>query len=68
MNDQNFETIWPLVQSWYNSKEDGWRWYTETKIVGFGSKTPKEIIDEHGQQGARQVKEFIKSKSLGGFE
>lgn len=68
MNDHNFETIWPLVKNWFDSKEDAWRWYTEEQIIGFGGKTPKGIVDEHGRQGVYQVKEFIKSKSLGGFE
>ncbi len=68
MNDPHFSEIWPLVEHWFDSKESAWRWYTEEQIIGFGRKTPKELVDEQGSQGVHEIEKFIKSKNLGGFE
>lgn len=68
MNDPHFSEIWPLVEGWFDSKEESWEWYKEKQIIGFGGKTPKEVVDEYGHQGVHQVKKFIESKKFGGFE
>lgn len=60
--------IFDCVGAWFDTPAETWEWFTSQPIIGFNGKTPAEVVRLNGDVGMEALKQFFKSKELGGFE
>ncbi len=65
MNAKN--SILQKVNAWFETENEALNWYNNTVIPSFGM-SPREFIEHHGEQGKKDIFNYINSKELGGFE
>ena len=56
------------AQAWFDTPTEMWHWFTTQSLVGFGGKTPADIIRDYDGQEGDALMQFIESKQLGGIE
>lgn len=65
---QTVNEIFDGVGDWFDSPTEVWEWFTSQPLIGFNGKTPAEVVRLSGVEGMEALKQFVKSKELGGFE
>jgi hypothetical protein len=62
------QTIFLMLEAWFESPQQAWQWYTEKRIFGFGDFTPAQVVIQHQVSGASLIIDYINSKNLECFE
>lgn len=65
---QAVNEIFDSVGTWFDTPIETWEWLTSQPMIGFNGKTPAEVVRLGGVEGIEALKQFVKSKELGGFE
>lgn len=65
---QAVNEMFDIVGTWFDTPTEVWGWFTSQPLIGFNDKTPAEVVRLDGDEGMEALKQFVKSKELGGFE
>lgn len=63
-DDIHFNYIYALVDTWFYTEDEAWRWYTSEVIPAYGM-TPIQIVEQIGRD---ELEKWVDVKSLGNFD